>query len=211
MTIGVDVGVRFTLDLLFVTIHIRVDINATLTLQGPPLSGTCHVDFWVFGFDIHVGSSEEPTTERAVLHDFYQLALQKKAPRRRPRIRRHRRRAPVRICLLALWAGCACHGEQDVDSRPTDPAPAGRPGPGVGGRTECVGHAVAGRGRGGPGGHGLGEDDGLEGGKSCGHRAGAVGGGAAGSRCCGADAAECCECGVGRGIENGVVAEEEFN
>ena len=38
--IGVDIGVGFTLDLWFITIHINVDINGNLHLEGPPMHGT---------------------------------------------------------------------------------------------------------------------------------------------------------------------------
>lgn len=72
---GVTVGVRFTLDLWIVTIHINLEIGAQLYLIGPPLSGTVHVDFWVFGFDVHFGpgaAGVEPVT----LEEFYLLVLQ---------------------------------------------------------------------------------------------------------------------------------------
>jgi len=55
---GISVGVKFTLDLWIVTIHISVEIGATLFIAGPPLYGTTQVDFWVFGFDINFGSSD---------------------------------------------------------------------------------------------------------------------------------------------------------
>ncbi|KIV83365.1 hypothetical protein PV11_05397 [Exophiala sideris] len=59
--IGVDVGVSFTLDLWICTIHINVDIGASLFLEGPPFRGVVHVDFWVFGFDIHFGDGDNNT------------------------------------------------------------------------------------------------------------------------------------------------------
>jgi hypothetical protein len=40
------VGVRFTLDLLLVTIHISVDISAELTLYGPLFGGDVYDNFW---------------------------------------------------------------------------------------------------------------------------------------------------------------------
>ena len=54
--IGVDVGVRFTLDLWICTIYISVDISASVHLEGPPFHGYAHIDFWVFGFDIYFGN-----------------------------------------------------------------------------------------------------------------------------------------------------------
>lgn len=77
---GVSVGVRFSLDLLFVTIHISVEIGATLTVYGPPIGGICHVDFWVFGFDIHFGAGQGSGTGAIGLLDFFNLALQKGSP-----------------------------------------------------------------------------------------------------------------------------------
>ncbi|KAJ4410667.1 hypothetical protein N0V85_003924 [Neurospora sp. IMI 360204] len=77
---GVSVGVRFSLDLLFVTIHICVEIGATLTVYGPPIGGICHVDFWVFGFDIRFGAGQGSGTGAIGLLDFFNLALQKGSP-----------------------------------------------------------------------------------------------------------------------------------
>jgi hypothetical protein len=74
---GVSVGVDYILDLWFITKHIRIEIGATLVMQGPPFSGTCHVDFWVFGFDINFGADEKPEPARISLDDFYELVLQK--------------------------------------------------------------------------------------------------------------------------------------
>lgn len=75
---GVDVGVQFTLDLWICTIHISIDINATLHLEGPPVHGFVHVDFWVFGFDIHFGTSL-PKPDPVNLLGFYQLLAQQAA------------------------------------------------------------------------------------------------------------------------------------
>ncbi|KAE8412666.1 hypothetical protein BDV36DRAFT_304736 [Aspergillus pseudocaelatus] len=54
---GVSVGVQFTLDLWLVTIKIHVELSARLYIQGPPISGTVHVNFYVFGFDIDFGTN----------------------------------------------------------------------------------------------------------------------------------------------------------
>ncbi|KAK0750844.1 hypothetical protein B0T18DRAFT_425586 [Schizothecium vesticola] len=77
---GVSVGVRFTLDLLFVTLHINVEIGATLNLSGPPFQGSAHVGFWVFGFTVRFGSTEPVDPSPADLLDFYHVALQKGSP-----------------------------------------------------------------------------------------------------------------------------------
>ncbi|KAF3217763.1 hypothetical protein TWF191_008394 [Orbilia oligospora] len=73
---GISVGVRFELDLWFVTITIEVDISATLYLEGPPVAGTVHVDFWVFGFDIDFGNKNSNALAKLKLLEFFRMALQ---------------------------------------------------------------------------------------------------------------------------------------
>jgi hypothetical protein len=74
---GVSVGVGFALDLWICTIHINVEIGATLYLEGPPFAGTVHVDFWVFGFDIHFGERDRNGTPAALqICQFYDQVLQ---------------------------------------------------------------------------------------------------------------------------------------
>ena len=73
---GIGVGVHFTLDLWLVTISINVDISAVITLRGPPLSGTVHVDFYVFGFDVNFGAKSNRVNDPILLGEFYTLALQ---------------------------------------------------------------------------------------------------------------------------------------
>ncbi|KAF5644976.1 transcriptional activator srcap [Fusarium tjaetaba] len=77
---GLSVGVRYTLDLLFVTLHINIEISAMLTLMGPPFHGSIYVDFWVFGFTVNFGTQEPPVIAKATLEEFYYLALQKDSP-----------------------------------------------------------------------------------------------------------------------------------
>lgn len=67
---GVSVGVRFSMDLWFVTIRISVEIGATLMVAGPPMAGMVHVDFWVFGFDIHFGGSMAPPPKARTFTEF---------------------------------------------------------------------------------------------------------------------------------------------
>jgi hypothetical protein len=74
---GLSVGVAFTLDLWICTIHINVEIGATLYLEGPPFAGTVHVDFWVFGFSINFGEQSGDRVPKAlILSDFYNQVLQ---------------------------------------------------------------------------------------------------------------------------------------
>lgn len=76
---GVTVGVRFTLDLWIVTIHINLELGAQLYLEGPPMSGKVHVDFWVFGFDVHFGPGA-PGPTPVDLDTFYELVFQSGTP-----------------------------------------------------------------------------------------------------------------------------------
>lgn len=55
--VHVSVGVRYSMDIWFVTVQIAVEMGARLSLMGPPLRGIVHVDFWVFGFDIAFGDT----------------------------------------------------------------------------------------------------------------------------------------------------------
>ena len=75
--VGISVSVQFTLDLWICSIHISVEIGANLHIYGPPVAGVVHVDFWVFGFDIHFGSDSDASNP-ASLPEFYQLLLQSK-------------------------------------------------------------------------------------------------------------------------------------
>ncbi|RKK64100.1 hypothetical protein BFJ69_g16795 [Fusarium oxysporum] len=75
---GINVGVRYTLNLWFVTIYINIQVGATLFLQGPPFQGVCHVNFWVFGFDIAFGPSDAVESPALIqLLEFYRLTLQR--------------------------------------------------------------------------------------------------------------------------------------
>ncbi|KAK3694271.1 hypothetical protein B0T22DRAFT_66286 [Podospora appendiculata] len=72
---GVTIGVSYTLDLLFVSTNIKVQIGATLHIEGPPVRGVVHVDFWVFGFSIDFGSDDEPEHKAVNLEKFYNLVM----------------------------------------------------------------------------------------------------------------------------------------
>lgn len=73
---GVSVGVQFTLDLWLVTIKIHVELSARLYIQGPPISGTVHVNFYVFGFDIDFGTKSTETARPLELNEFIELVCQ---------------------------------------------------------------------------------------------------------------------------------------
>lgn len=72
--IGLEVGVKFTLELLFVSIDISVTLRAELTLWGVPFGGEVYVDFWVFGFTIAFG--EDQSDPAITLAAFEELLMQ---------------------------------------------------------------------------------------------------------------------------------------
>ncbi|KAJ5380756.1 uncharacterized protein N7496_003184 [Penicillium cataractarum] len=78
---GLSVGVRFTMNLWICTVHISVEIGATLYLAGPPMAGRVHVNFWLMGFDVNFGPSSNALTEVLHLDEFYNLVLQSDVPR----------------------------------------------------------------------------------------------------------------------------------
>ncbi|KAF3191351.1 hypothetical protein TWF225_001489 [Orbilia oligospora] len=74
---GLTVGVKYTLDLWITSIHIDIEIGARIYLYGPPIYGTVHVDFWVFGFDVKFGAQNALVNSGIDLEQFYDLVLQK--------------------------------------------------------------------------------------------------------------------------------------
>ena len=74
--IGVDIGVGYEGKILFCSVHIMVDVGASLHIQGPPFSGHVHVNFYVSGFDIYFGGS--PSRPPAMkLQDFWDSLISK--------------------------------------------------------------------------------------------------------------------------------------
>ena len=73
---GIAVGVHYTLDLWLVSIPINIHLGAYLYLQGPPLSGRVHVDFYVFGFDVNFGTHNARAAAKIAFEEFYKLAIQ---------------------------------------------------------------------------------------------------------------------------------------
>jgi len=67
--VGIEVGVEFTLELLFVSIDISCSLRADLTLWGMPFGGEVYVDFWVFGFTISFGNDQQ-SSEAVSLKEF---------------------------------------------------------------------------------------------------------------------------------------------
>ena len=62
-----------------VTIRLSTDIGATLSVAGPPIAGTVHVDFWLFGFDIKFGGKLQDKPKPLTIDEFYKLVLESEA------------------------------------------------------------------------------------------------------------------------------------
>ncbi|MCJ1434524.1 hypothetical protein MMC27_003893 [Xylographa pallens] len=76
---GISVGVQYTLDLWLVTLHISVEISCQLYIEGPPIHGTVHVNFWVFGFDINFGQ-QSAAHPALTLDEFIELVCSLSQP-----------------------------------------------------------------------------------------------------------------------------------
>ena len=73
---NLSVGVKYTLDLWLTTVNIDIELGAMLHLEGPPMSGYVHVDFWIFGFDVKFGSHDKQAKDALTLEEFYNLVLE---------------------------------------------------------------------------------------------------------------------------------------
>ena len=73
---NLSVGVKYTLDFWLATVNIDIELGAMLHLEGPPMSGYVHVDFWVFGFDVKFGSTDDQGKDPLNLDEFYNLVLE---------------------------------------------------------------------------------------------------------------------------------------
>ncbi|KAF5856160.1 hypothetical protein ETB97_007817 [Aspergillus alliaceus] len=109
---GVSVGVRFTLDLWICTVHINIELSATLYIQGPPISGRVHVNFWVFGFDINFGTHADHKNDPLSLDDFFKQALQADLPKDRAE-----RPSPF---IFSCNRGLIPASETDAKTKPND-------------------------------------------------------------------------------------------
>lgn len=54
--IGISVGVSYRLHLLFVTVTLKVELGAELTIWGPPTGGKVHVEWYVVSFTVGFGA-----------------------------------------------------------------------------------------------------------------------------------------------------------
>ncbi|HEX8741661.1 MAG TPA: DUF6603 domain-containing protein [Thermoleophilaceae bacterium] len=59
LDIGVSIGVSFKLNLLFVSVTLKVELSADLTIWGPPTGGRVHIDWYVISFTVGFGAGSE--------------------------------------------------------------------------------------------------------------------------------------------------------
>ncbi|HEY6927316.1 MAG TPA: DUF6603 domain-containing protein [Steroidobacteraceae bacterium] len=55
--IGLSIGASYTLNLRLTRLTVKVELGATLLLQGPPTGGTVHIDWYIISFTIAFGAS----------------------------------------------------------------------------------------------------------------------------------------------------------
>ena len=60
IAIGIHIGVSVTLELLFFSVSLTVEIGADLHVWGPPFAGTARVSFYVVSFTIAFGNQDKP-------------------------------------------------------------------------------------------------------------------------------------------------------
>ncbi|KAA8647060.1 hypothetical protein EYZ11_008797 [Aspergillus tanneri] len=73
--VGISVGVRINIDILFIHTSVSIEIGADLHLWGPPVAGRLHVHLWIASFDVNFGDSDS-STPPVDLAGFYDLVLQ---------------------------------------------------------------------------------------------------------------------------------------
>jgi hypothetical protein len=56
---GVTIGVWVRVDIWFITFTINVELEADLTLVGPPMGGVAHVHFYIVSFTVKFGSQDD--------------------------------------------------------------------------------------------------------------------------------------------------------
>lgn len=62
LDISVSLGASYRAHLLFITVTLKVELGADLTLWGPPMGGKVHVNWYVISFTVNFGApaSDEP-------------------------------------------------------------------------------------------------------------------------------------------------------
>jgi hypothetical protein len=58
LNIQISVGVSYRLHLLFVTVTLKIELGAQLTIWGPKMGGVVHIDWYIISFSIPFGANE---------------------------------------------------------------------------------------------------------------------------------------------------------
>lgn len=61
ISIGVSIGASYTLDLLFTSKTLTVELSADVELWGPPLAGVAHVSWYIISFSIDINGGGSPS------------------------------------------------------------------------------------------------------------------------------------------------------
>jgi hypothetical protein len=75
-TLSVSIGVSFKMDLLFCSVTLSVELGASLTLQGPPVAGRVHIDWYIISFSIPFGPDSNAPSSIIDWGDFSKLLPQ---------------------------------------------------------------------------------------------------------------------------------------
>ncbi len=73
VTIGVSIGVSYTMNLWFTTTTIHLEAGADLALWGPPTGGTVRVRLWVISFTVAFGALPSPNQVPLNWQQFQEL------------------------------------------------------------------------------------------------------------------------------------------
>jgi hypothetical protein len=77
--VGVSIGASYKLELAFVSVTIRVELGASLSIHGPPTGGSVHIDWYIISFTIPFGSDPSGAGGYIEWTDFASLLPQPKS------------------------------------------------------------------------------------------------------------------------------------
>lgn len=87
-SIEVSVGASYKLHLLFVTKTIKVELGATLAIQGPPTGGKVHISWYIISFSVSFGADPQDVAGYVGWDDFSGLLPQNDASSTTAAVRR---------------------------------------------------------------------------------------------------------------------------
>ncbi|MFZ6776278.1 DUF6603 domain-containing protein [Undibacterium sp. Ji83W] len=86
LDIGVSIGISYRLNLLFVTVTLKFELGASLTLWGPGMGGVVRINLYIISFSIGFGADESslppsiPWTDQSNGQGFAQTLLPQSTP-----------------------------------------------------------------------------------------------------------------------------------